>query len=116
MTNVDKRRVALYIHRIDSRCVNRIIVDGAVTDDVLRIDDLFKVVYRKTFPKTMEGFAEDRPQVAQRHVSLRVRSMMAYNRVWEELHSGMTGRFELEGVGGDLVMENDILGSSFEAS
>lgn len=109
----EDRVVALYIHNIVSREGTSLTVDGACTRDAIKLGDLFKVVFRFPFPKDKQGFAEERQPMAQRHVSLRVKAITAYRKTFEELESGMTGQFELEGVGGDLLMVNDILGSSY---
>lgn len=111
MTN--DRIVAVYIHKVVSHDGDRLVVDGACTRDVLRLGDLFRVAFRYPFPKSKEGLSDERQPVAQRRVSLRVKAITAYQQSFDELESGMTGRFELEGVGGELLMENDVIGSEY---
>ena len=105
--------ISFYVHHIFSRQSGRITVDGRCCDDAIKRGDIFRVVFRHLFPKDMQGFAEKRAPMAQRHVSLRVVSMTAYDRPFEELDPGLTARIELEGVGGELLMEDDILGSEY---
>jgi len=61
----------------------------------------------------MEAYDKPFPIMAQRHISLRINGIFAYGKELQEMPTALTGRITLVGVGSDLLMSGDVIGTAY---
>ena len=90
---------------------DRAFIDGRICGLPLRVGDTFTKVFghnQRWDRDTDEWIAVDPSPVHT--ISLVIRSIESYRRMWDELSTGMTARVEVTGTGLDKLSESRLVG------
>ncbi len=107
---MNKKNIEFGVEFITERSGDRIGIAGRCYKGPIEIGDVFEAVYQYVPVKTLDDYARPSERIGETLVRLKVESMRAYGRSWQEIHEGLTAEMEVSGEGAELLKPGDVLG------